>query len=225
MPLTCHVTAVVGDPFKDAVNCWVPKSGTVTALGDTLTESTGATAVTVTVADADFVLSACDVAVTATCAGFGTAVGAMYRPVLVIVPLEAPPATLHVAAVFELPVMDAVNGCVLPTATVTVAGVIETATVVGGVCDDELPQPHKKTETQLRARHDAQRMNILTEGRVPILKSRESTGAAPRAFTHQIGLPSRLKRCFGVVSTVTGSAHSTGSLHVAPISSDTNFHF
>src|SRR6267142_1229934 len=64
MPLTCHVTALVGDPFKDAVNCCVPKSGTVTALGDTLTESTGPTAVTVTVADADFVLSACDVAVT-----------------------------------------------------------------------------------------------------------------------------------------------------------------
>ena len=120
------------------------QSGTVTALGDTLTEPAGLTAVTVTIADADFVLSACDVAVTVTCAGFGTAVGAMYRPVLVIVPLEAPPATLHVAAVFELPVMDAVNGCVLPTATVAVAGAIETATA-GGVCDDELAQPHKKT--------------------------------------------------------------------------------
>src|SRR5712672_307445 len=168
MPLTCHVTAVVGEPFKDAVNCCVPKSGTVTAFGDTLTESTGLTAVTVTVADADFVLSACDVAVTVTCAGFGTAVGAMYRPVVVMVPLEAPPATLHVAAVFELPVMDAVNGCVLPTATVTVAGAIETAIVVG-VCD-ELAQPNKKTETQLRARNDARRMNVLTEGRVPILK-------------------------------------------------------
>jgi hypothetical protein len=161
MPLTCHVTAVVGDPFKDAVNCWVPKSGTVTALGDTLTEPAGLTAVTVTVADADFVLSACDVAVTVTCAGVGTAVGAMYRPVLVIVPLEAPPATLHVTAVFEVPVMDTVNGCVLPTATVTVAGAIETAIVVGGVCE-ELAQPNKKTETQLRARHDARRMNILT---------------------------------------------------------------
>jgi len=161
MPLTCHVTAVVGEPFKDAVNCCVPKSGTVTAFGDTLTEPAGLTAVTVTVADADFVLSACDVAVTVTCAGVGTAVGAMYRPVLVTVPLEAPPATLHVAAVFELPVMDAVNGCVLPTATATVAGAIETVIVFGGVCD-ELAHPNKKTETQLRARHDARRMNILT---------------------------------------------------------------
>jgi len=85
--------------------------------------------------------------------------------VLVIVPLEAPPATLQVTAVFELPVTDAVNCCVLPTATVTVVGAIETATVGGGVCDDELAQPHKKTETQLRARNDARRMNILTEGR------------------------------------------------------------
>src|SRR5712675_812089 len=160
-PLTCQVTAVVGDPFTDAVNCCVPKSGTVAALGDTLTEPAGLTAVTVTIADADFVLSACDVAVMVTCAGFGTAVGAMYRPVLVIVPLEAPPATLHVAAVFELPVMDAANGCVLPTATVTVAGAIETAIVVGGVCE-ELAQPHEKTVTQLRAIHSARRMNILT---------------------------------------------------------------
>src|SRR5258706_3494028 len=121
-PLTCHVTAVVGEPFKDAVNCCVPKSGTVTAFGDTLTEPAGLTAVTVTVADADFVLSACDVAVTVTCAGFGTAVGAMYIPVLVIFPLEAPPAPLHVASGFEMPGLDAVNGCVFPNAPVPLAG-------------------------------------------------------------------------------------------------------
>src|SRR5258708_16595767 len=87
MPLTCHVTAVVGEPFKDAVNCCVPKSGTVTAFGDTLTEPAGLTAVTVTVADADFVLSARAVAVTVTCAGFCTAIGALYRPGLLVVPL------------------------------------------------------------------------------------------------------------------------------------------
>jgi hypothetical protein len=85
--------------------------------------------------------------------------------VLVIVPLEAPPATLHVTAVFEVPVTDAVNCCVLPIATVTVVGAIEIATVGGGVCDDELAQPHKKTETQLRARNDARRMKVLTGGR------------------------------------------------------------
>ena len=72
---------------------------------------------------------------------------------------------LQVTAVFELPVTDAVNCCVLPAATVTVVGAIETATVGGGVCDDELAHPHKKKETQLRARNDARRMNILTEGR------------------------------------------------------------
>src|SRR5712675_507752 len=152
---------MLSDPFTNAVNCCVPKFGIVAALGDTFTEPVALAVVIVTVADADFVLSACDVAVTVIRAGVGTAVGAMYRPVLVTVPLEAPPATLHVAAVFELPVMDAVNGCVLPTATVTVAGVIETATVGGGVCD-ELAQPHKETETQLRAKNDARRMNILT---------------------------------------------------------------
>jgi hypothetical protein len=71
------VTAVLGDPFTDAVNCCVPKSGTVAALGDTITEPVALAVVIVTGADADFVLSACDVAVTVTCAGFGTVVGAM----------------------------------------------------------------------------------------------------------------------------------------------------
>ena len=76
-PFTRQVTAVLGDPLTDAVNCCVPKSGTVAALGDTITEPVALAVVIVTVADADFVLSACDVAVTVACGGFGTVVGAV----------------------------------------------------------------------------------------------------------------------------------------------------
>jgi hypothetical protein len=53
MPFTCQVT-----PLAEDVNCCVPKAGTVAALGDTLTEPDAEVAVTVTVAAADFVLSA-----------------------------------------------------------------------------------------------------------------------------------------------------------------------
>jgi hypothetical protein len=62
--------------------------------------------VTVTVADALLAVFALDVAVTVTCGGVGTAEGAVYTPAVVIVP---PPATLHVTAVFEVPVTVAIN--------------------------------------------------------------------------------------------------------------------
>jgi hypothetical protein len=59
------------------MNCCVPKSGTVAALGDTIREPVALAVVIVTVADADFVLSACEVAVTVACGGFGIVVGAV----------------------------------------------------------------------------------------------------------------------------------------------------
>jgi hypothetical protein len=53
------------------------------------------TVVTVTLAVADFVLSATETAFTVTVAGFGTAAGAVYRPDVEIVPtVEFPPVTL-----------------------------------------------------------------------------------------------------------------------------------
>jgi hypothetical protein len=45
MPSTSQVTAVLATPFTDAMNCCVPKSGTVAALGNTVT-AVGATGVT-----------------------------------------------------------------------------------------------------------------------------------------------------------------------------------
>jgi hypothetical protein len=75
--------------------------------------------VTVTVADADLVVSACETAATVTDAGLGTAEGAVYSPEVEIVPtVELPPATpftCQVTAVLEVPVTVAVNCCVLAT--------------------------------------------------------------------------------------------------------------
>jgi hypothetical protein len=77
IPSTCQLTAMLGAPFTEAVNCVVPKFATVAALGDTPTEDEAAAAVTVTVPDPDFVESAWEVAVTVTCGGLGTVAGAV----------------------------------------------------------------------------------------------------------------------------------------------------
>ena len=102
---------------------------TCTAAGDTFT-ATGGTIVTVAVAD--FVLSATEVAVTVTSAGLGIASGAVYKPPEEMVPQDAPlqpvPVTLHVTAVFAVPVTVAVNCCVLPAGTSALEGVTFTAT-------------------------------------------------------------------------------------------------
>jgi hypothetical protein len=63
-------------PFIEAVNCCVPKPGTVAELGATITEPAALAVVIVTLPEPDFVLSACEVAVTMICAGFGTVGGA-----------------------------------------------------------------------------------------------------------------------------------------------------
>jgi hypothetical protein len=71
VPVTVHVTLVVGLTWE--VNCWVPLKATVVALGKSVTEMW----TTFTVADADLLESAADVAVTVTVAGFGGAAGAV----------------------------------------------------------------------------------------------------------------------------------------------------
>jgi len=127
-PFTSQVTDELAAPFTIAVNCWVPKLATLAALGDTLTVPAAVAAVTVTLADPDFA-SASEVAVTLTVAGFGTVAGAVYIPPLEILPFAVPPSTLQVTAVFDVPLTVAVNCCVLPVATVAVAGTTETAIV------------------------------------------------------------------------------------------------
>jgi len=94
-------------------------------------------AVTVILADPDFVVSACDTAVTVTVAGLGTAEGAVYSPEVEIVPtVEFPPVapfTCQVTAVLEVPVTVAVNCCVFATCTDADAGATETLTCAWAV--------------------------------------------------------------------------------------------
>lgn len=86
----------------------------------------------VTVALAALLVSAAEVAVTVTAAGFGTVPGALYRPVELTTPHAAPehplPVTLQVTAVFEFPVTFALNCSCSPATTCAVVGEIVTAT-------------------------------------------------------------------------------------------------
>src|SRR5947207_3049389 len=95
------------------------------------------TAVMVTCAEADFVGSAWDTAVTVTMAGFGTTAGAVYRPELDIVPTVAlPPVTplpCHVTVVLLVFWTVLVNCCILPALAALDTGEIETPTTAAGV--------------------------------------------------------------------------------------------
>jgi hypothetical protein len=100
-------------------------------FGDTVT-TVGT--IIVTVADADFVWSALDVAVTVTFAGLGIAFGAVYNPPAVIAPHPVPkqpaPCTVQVTLDVLVPVTVAVNCCCSPVPTRAVCG--ETLTTTGG---------------------------------------------------------------------------------------------
>ena len=98
-------------------------------VGDTVTTMG---VMIVTTADADVLPSALATALTVTCAGLGTAPGAVYNPPDVIVPHPAPvqpaPVTLHVTAVLGVPVTVALNSCCPPVISCAVCG--ETLTVI-----------------------------------------------------------------------------------------------
>lgn len=91
-------------------------------------------AVSVTTAGAAFVVSATEVAVTVTVVELGSFVGAVYKPVVLTVPMIASPPvspfTLHVTEVLVEPVTVAVNCWVAPPAMLAVVGEIVTATAV-----------------------------------------------------------------------------------------------
>jgi hypothetical protein len=97
--------------------------------GETVTATGGRM---VTVADADLVPSATEVATTVTCAGLGTAAGAVYKPVdetePQVLPEQPLPLTLQVTEVSVVFVTVAVNCCVLPATTSANFGEIVTAT-------------------------------------------------------------------------------------------------
>ncbi len=130
-PDTLQVTAVFVFPVTVAENCCCCPVPTWAEAGDTETETPGKDWMT-TDAEADFVESATDVAVTVASPGVGIVAGAVYNPVEVMEPQEPAtqpiPETDQVTAVFELPVTVAVNCCFPFTDSVELVGVRETAT-------------------------------------------------------------------------------------------------
>jgi hypothetical protein len=74
-PATLQVTAVFVVPVTVAVNCWVCPTPTVAVVGETVMPTVAW--VSVTVAEADFVVSAAEVAVTVTVGLVGSVVGAV----------------------------------------------------------------------------------------------------------------------------------------------------
>jgi hypothetical protein len=115
-PVADQVTAVFVVPVTVAVNCCVPPVSNEAEVGLIVT----ATAVTVTVAEADLVVSAALVAVTVY---VPAVLGAVYRPLV----LTVPPVADQVTAVFALPVTVAVNCCVPPVWTEADVGLTLTA--------------------------------------------------------------------------------------------------
>ena len=129
VPAILQFTVVFAVLATEAVNCCLAPVRT-RAVGGVTDTATGG--ITVTVAVADFAVSAADVAVTNTCAGVGTVDGAVYRPVEDTTPQAAPlqpdPLTLQVTAVFVVFRTVAWNCCCDPAFTVAESGEMLTET-------------------------------------------------------------------------------------------------
>jgi hypothetical protein len=128
-----------------ATNVCCPPEVTVTVAGVTTTGSPEF--VMVTLAEPILVVSDVKIAETVTLLGVGTTAGAVYKPLVSMVPNVAlpplTPLTCHVTAVLLVPVTVEVNCCVCLVWRVALSGEIETAISV--VVDEELlflpPQP------------------------------------------------------------------------------------
>src|SRR5580693_5613915 len=107
----------------------------LTVAGDTATVTFEGcdVLVIVTVAVPVFVESFSDVAMITTCAGVGTVVGAVYKPVLEIVPFALPPDTVQVTAVLNVSCTVALNCCVFPITMFTPVGSTLTETTFPAV--------------------------------------------------------------------------------------------
>jgi len=117
----------MGLPLTVAENVCIPPAGMVTGLGLTVNGAVAVAGATiVTWADIVTEVSACEVAVTVTVAGFGTLLGAVNNPAeemnpTVVVP-PATPFTVQDTAVFVVLVTVIVNCCVNPVVTAADAG-------------------------------------------------------------------------------------------------------
>jgi hypothetical protein len=137
-----HVTLVLLVPLTVAVNCCRPPVATVATAGETETD-TFAGPTTVTVADADLVLSAALVAVTVSVPGVP---GAVYMPLAVILPRDAD----HSTAVLLAPLTVALN-CRLPLVVKDVAfGVSVSLTVGDSLFERVQPVNDKSNKEQIQ---------------------------------------------------------------------------
>src|SRR6202051_3053071 len=165
VPFTCHVTPVFVLPATVAENCCVPKLATLAATGEMTTETFDGVDVAVTVSAAvpDFIVSLCEIARTVTCAGLGTALGAVYSPVLEIVPFALPPTTLQLTALFDVSATVAVNCRAVPTTTFTPVGVMLTEITRPAV---PLLQPAAKITRHTRGTSERARLiRVLNRGK------------------------------------------------------------
>lgn len=142
----------MGTLLTVAENVCIPPAGMVTGLGLTVNGAVAvAGATTVTCADVVTEVSACEVAVTVTAAGFGTLLGAVYNPVVEMNPtVDVPPVTpftVQVTAVFVVLVTVIVNCCVNPVVTDADVGEMARVTVV---VDVELLPPHAASTARIR---------------------------------------------------------------------------
>jgi hypothetical protein len=114
-PFTLQVTAVLLSlEVTAAVNCSVPPAATTPPVdGEEEIDKVTVGVVIVTTAAAALVVSACEVAVMVCCTLAGITVGAVYSPLVLIVPIWAFPPTVwftaQVTAVLVEPVTVAVN--------------------------------------------------------------------------------------------------------------------
>ena len=122
--LAFQVTVVLLVPVTEAVNCWLAPTCRVLDEGERVMPTDAGGVIAVTCAEPDLLLSAMLVAVTvyvpALC-------GAVYRPLLLIVPALA----FQLTVVLLVPVTEAVNCWVAPVHTPALLG--ETATDTLGV--------------------------------------------------------------------------------------------
>ncbi|HVB88210.1 MAG TPA: hypothetical protein VNK23_16230 [Candidatus Dormibacteraeota bacterium] len=131
VPFTSHEIVAPAARQNDAVNVCAWPGTTVVAAGET---ELLAPHVIVTLALADFVLSATLVAVTVTAEGVGTVAGAVYSAVEELVDAIVPtvafpsamPFTRQVTSALSLPVTVTENSCAPPAATLAFVGAMIT---------------------------------------------------------------------------------------------------
>ena len=173
-PPACQVTAVFDEPITVAVNCCVWPNCKFTLVGATDTVTPELRVTGTFAADVPFAWA---MHVIVTVLGVENVVGAVYSPVVEIVPVVAfPPttsSTSQVTLVFASPDSRQVNCSVPPKPTIAVVGVM--LTVMVSLDAALLPPPHEMQQsatneqtnrkTKLLVEHVANRISRKTKRR------------------------------------------------------------